>query len=315
MNGDNLEKIKIIVIGLGKIGLHYAFDDKRKQPASHIAAIMNNPNLKLVGVCDPDKKSLEKFHKKYDKKIISEKDHFKLIEQLGKKEIDFDIIVIATPEKTHFEVLKFCISKISKTKTKKIIFCEKPMTQNLTQAKKIKKMLKNPKINIVINHSRRWSKAWQEAFELKSEIGKLEKAGFYFATSPENKSISQIRDGIHIADILSWFKIEKITTINRLNLNYFLYDFHIWGSEGKIEIVNFGTELKMYKKKKSEHFEGFYELKPIFKKKINESYLKNVYQEFVEHFKKNKILTTNFNDGLKAMESFEEYVYVKNLRR
>ena len=145
MNGDNLKKIKIIVIGLGKIGLHYAFDDKRKQPASHIAAIMNNPNLKLVGVCDPDKKSLEKFHKKYDKKIISEKDHFKLIEQLEKKEIDFDIIVIATPEKTHFEVLKFCISKMSKTKTKKIIFCEKPMTQNLTQAKKNKKNVKKSK--------------------------------------------------------------------------------------------------------------------------------------------------------------------------
>ena len=70
MNGDNLKKIKIIVIGLGKIGLHYAFDDKRKQPASHIAAIMNNPNLKLVGVCDPDKKSLEKLGLNFNNKKL-----------------------------------------------------------------------------------------------------------------------------------------------------------------------------------------------------------------------------------------------------
>ena len=223
--------------------------------------------------------------------------------------------MIATPEKTHYSILKFCISKISKTNTKKIIFCEKPITHNLTDAKKIVKMLKNPKINVVINHSRRWSKAWQDAFNLKSEIGKIEKAGFYFATSPENKNISQIRDGIHIADILSWFKIEKKTTINRLNLNYFLYDFHMWGIKGKIEILNFGTELRMYKMKKSEHFEGFNELQLIFKRKINESYLQNTYQEFVEHFTKNKKLSTNLSDGLKAMECFEKYVYVKNLRR
>jgi len=310
-----LKKIKVIVIGLGKVGLHYAFDNKRKQPASHVAAIINNPSLELVGICDLYNKSLVKFQSEYNKKIICEKDHFKLFEELEKKEIDFDIVVIATPEKTHYSILKFCISKISKTNTKKIIFCEKPITHNLTDAKKIVKMLKNPKINVVINHSRRWSKAWQDAFNLKSEIGKIEKAGFYFATSPENKNISQIRDGIHIADILSWFKIEKKTTINRLNLNYFLYDFHMWGIKGKIEILNFGTELRMYKMKKSEHFEGFNELQLIFKRKINESYLQNTYQEFVEHFTKNKKLSTNLSDGLKAMECFEKYVYVKNLRR
>jgi len=310
-----LKKIKVIVIGLGKIGLHYAFDNKRKQPASHVAAIMSNDNLELIGICDPDNKSLVKFQSEYNKKVILEKDHFKLFEQLEEKEIDFDIVVIATPEKTHYNVLKFCISKLSKTKTKKVIFCEKPITHNLTSAKKISEMLKNPKINIVINHSRRWSKVWQDAFNLKSEIGDIEKAGFYFATSPENKEISQIRDGIHIADILSWFKIEKKTAINRLNLNYFLYDFHMWGERGKIEIVNFGTELRMYKMKKSQHFEGFNELQLIFKRKINESYLNNTYEEFVQHFRKNKKLSTNLSDGLKAMEYFEKYVYVKNLRR
>ena len=34
-----------IVIGLGRIGMQYGFDPKRKQPASHIHAIINNPNL------------------------------------------------------------------------------------------------------------------------------------------------------------------------------------------------------------------------------------------------------------------------------
>ena len=37
----------------------YSFDTKRKQPASHVSAIINNPRLNLLGVCDIDKKLRE----------------------------------------------------------------------------------------------------------------------------------------------------------------------------------------------------------------------------------------------------------------
>jgi len=310
-----LKKINVIVIGLGRIGLHYAFDDKRPQPASHISAIMDNSNLKLVGVCDMNDKSIKKFQQKYSKKVICANNYLSLINKLEKKDVNFDIIVIATPDKTHFDILNSCISTLKKSNTKKIIFCEKPVTDNLLDAKKLKKSILHSKINLVVNHSRRWSKIWQEAFRFKSQIGKIQKAGFYFSTSPENKNISQIRDGIHMADVISWFKIKKITSINRLNVNYFVYDFHMWGSEGKVEILNFGTELRVYKTRKSEHFKGFYELKLIRQKNIYESYLKNVYQEFVNYFEKKKLLSCTMNDAIEAMKSFEEYVYVKNLPR
>ena len=79
-----LKKINVIVIGLGRIGLHYAFDDKRPQPASHISAIMDNSNLKLVGVCDMNDKSIKKFQQKYSKKVICANNYLSLINKLEK---------------------------------------------------------------------------------------------------------------------------------------------------------------------------------------------------------------------------------------
>ena len=60
-----MKKYKAVVIGLGKIGLKYGLDLKRTQPASHIAAIIDNPNLELTAVCDSDKESINLFIKKY----------------------------------------------------------------------------------------------------------------------------------------------------------------------------------------------------------------------------------------------------------
>ena len=114
-----MKKIKVIVIGLGKVGLHYAFDNKRKQPASHVAAIINNPSLELVGICDLYNKTLVKFQSEYNKKIICEKDHFKLFEELEKKVTIVDFRKLDPFEKDH------CMIIIKKTMSKVIIVDEK----------------------------------------------------------------------------------------------------------------------------------------------------------------------------------------------
>ena len=306
----------MIVIGLGRIGLHYAFDNKRPQPASHVSAIMHNSHLNLIGVCDSNLDSLKKFHQTYSKQIISESNCTTLLKNIKKEYLDFDIVVIATPENTHYKLIKYFISVFKETKKKKIIFCEKPITSDLNTAKKIKKIVRNSKVSIVVNHSRRWSKIWQKAFKFQSQIGKIQKAAFYFSTSPENKQVEQLRDGIHIADILSWFNITSQTKINRLNTKYFTYDFYLWGSLGKIEIVNFGETLNFYKLKKSSRFENFNELELILTKTIEESTLVNAYDEIVT-FLNNDIecLTNEINDAIMAHDVFEKYVYNKKFEK
>ena len=307
-----MSKINVAVIGLGKVGMEYGFDSKRKQPASHISAILENKELRLISVCEIDKNLCKKFNEKYGNSIKIFNEHLKFLNYVKNGKIDCDIITIATPENTHKEIILDILNYLENIRKPLIIFCEKPLVEDLASTKKIKEYLKNDLIQIVVNHSRRWSNTWQEAYNLKDKIGKIQKATIYFSTSPENKQILQIRDGIHIADFLSWFKIENITEINRLKTDYFIYDFYIWGKTGKIEILDFGEKLNFYKMKKSNRFEEFNDLELIFSKNIEESMIKNAYSEFVNYFNGGK-LSTNIDDGINALRVFEKYVYDKKI--
>jgi len=310
-----LSRYNVCVIGLGKVGMSYGFDEKRKQPASHISAIMRNDKLNLISVCEIDEKCRSIFNEKCKKNIEIFDGHLKFLEKIKNNEIQCDIITIATPDNTHEKIILDILQNLTDLKKPMIIFCEKPIATTSTSGLKIKQSLNNNNINIVVNHSRRWSNAWQEAFNLKNEIGEIKNAAIYFSTSPENKEIVQIRDGIHIADLISWFKIEKITTINRLKTDYFIYDFYIWGKLGKIEILNFGEKLNYYKMRRSNRFEGFDDLELIFSKNFEESMIENAYFEFVEFFKGNKSLSTNIEDGILALDVFEKYVYDENISK
>ena len=276
-----MKKYNVIVIGLGLIGMRYGLDPKRKQPASHIAAILENKNLQLIGVCDTEKNSRELFTEKY-KKIHVFDNFSELVSKINQKQIDCDIIVISTPDSTHVEILNSLVENLNHIEKSVIIFCEKPLTPDSYTAKQVKSLIKNPHIKIVVNHTRRWSEIWNEAHILSKDIGHIKKAAFYFSTTAENKEINQIRDGIHIADLMNWFNILEKTTINRLDIPYFIYDFYLWGSNGKIEILSNGQILNFFKSKESSKYGGYQDLELIRTKNVNESFFSKIYKEFVE---------------------------------
>ena len=104
--------------------------------------------------------------------------------------------------------------------------------------------------------------------------------------------------------------------IERLNIPYHVYEFHLWGEKGKIELVNSDQILNFYKIKKSERFEGFQELHLEFTKSIDESYFENAYDEFVNFLNSESLnLSTNIDDAIIAMETFEKYVYDPTLHK
>ena len=305
-----MKKYNVVVIGLGRIGFKVGFDKKRKKPASHIKTILENKRLILSAVCDQDQNSREFFKKKIKQKIQIFEDYKKTIEKIKNNSIECDILVIATSENTHKEILVYITKQLSKIKKSMIVFCEKPVTTDLNSTLEIKQKFKNSKLKLVINHSRRWSKIWNQGLILSEKIGKIYDAEFNFSTSPENITKDQLRDGIHIADIMNWFSIKEKIKINRKNVNYFIYDFFLWGEKGKIEILNNGSILNYYISKKSNKFGGFNELYIKKSFQIEESMLQNAYQEFVK-FLDEKILnlSTNIDDAVIAMEIFEKYVY------
>ncbi len=306
------KKIPTVIIGLGRIGMLYGFDLKRMQPASHLRVILENPNFNLVGVCDLSKKSRNIFFQKYGKICNVFNSYMALIKFLKNNNINCKLFVIATPENTHFKIIQDIIKIFNDSQKKSIIFCEKPLTSNIESTEKIKKLINGTNFKLVVNHVRRWSKIWNLCFKKLTKIGKIESADFFFSTSPENKSLDQMRDGIHIADIINWYNIKDKIHVNRIYLPYLVYDFHIWGTRGKIEVLNNGEILNLYKKQRSQKFEGFFELKLVSTTKLKDMPLKNAYREFADFFnKKNIKLSTNINDALSALEIFKKHVYQK----
>ena len=257
---------------------------------------------------DTNSERRDLFQKKYGAKIDIFEEYTELIPKINYNEIKVDIIVIATPDSTHSDILKFIINNLKDLKKPIIVFCEKPLAMSSKSAREIQKL--KPQFHIVVNHTRRWSKIWQNAFVLSKKIGDIEKVEFNFSTSPENRQVLQIRDGIHIADLMSWFDVAQKTTISRLNLPYFVYECSIWGSKGKIEILNAGQTLRFFIVVKSKRFQGFNELKLSFSKTFTDAPLANAYSEFVK-FLTNKTarLSTNFDDAINALDIFEKYVY------
>jgi hypothetical protein len=310
-----MEKIQSVVFGLGRIGMLYGLENKRIQPASHIEAIKNNKNFHLIGVCDPSKKYRNLFSKKYGNSHDVFNSHIDLLLFFKKQNITPQLFVIATPEKTHFKIIQDIIKIFNNSNKKSIIFCEKPLTKDIKSAKKIKKLIINSNYELIVNHTRRWSKIWNLCHDNIKKIGKIQRAIFIYSTSPENKSLDQMRDGIHIADLINWLDIKDKIQVKRVSLPYLVYDLHIWGNTGKIEVLNNGGILNLYKKQKSKRFEGFFELNLVNKTKYKDPTLKNTYNEFFEFFHSNNSkLSTNLTDAINAMDIFKRYVYEKSFK-
>ena len=93
--------IKVGVVGLGKMGI------------SHCAIVNGHPQAEAVAVCDASSFVLEAF-KKYTK-MQCFTDFRKMIDTMA-----LDCVIIATPTKHHFDMVRYALSKGVHT------FCEKP---------------------------------------------------------------------------------------------------------------------------------------------------------------------------------------------
>ena len=106
-----------------------------------------------------------------------------------------DILVIATPTKTHYEnVLSALSSNV------KAIFCEKPLTFDLGQSIELVKKAKELSKLLVVNYMRRWDKFYAECKELleSGELGRIETIVAYVDTALYMNSS-------HMLDMLIYF--------------------------------------------------------------------------------------------------------------
>ncbi len=127
--------IKSCVIGLSKVGI------------IHCESLIKIKNTSLNYIFDKNYNLSKQLSKKF--KCNTSKD-FNVI--LKKK--DVQLFIIASPTTTH----EFYIKKL--IKFKKMIYCEKPITNNNKKLKKLKNLIKKHKIKFCVGLNRRFAREY-----------------------------------------------------------------------------------------------------------------------------------------------------------
>jgi len=151
-----MKTLKTIIIGLGNIGLQSDLHlDTEEYTYTHARAFQQHPAFELIAGIDENESNCQLYHEHYPGKTyqsINEK-----IAQLKP-----DIIVISVSTGAHYSTLR----KLLNIWKPKIILCEKPLSHNLLEAKKIVRMCKKNNVPLYINYVRRADYATKRIKEL-----------------------------------------------------------------------------------------------------------------------------------------------------
>ena len=325
-------KIKVSIIGTGRIGLSSEFDSRRLKPASHFGMWLKNKDCNLVSICDKNESAFAKAKKL--KKNIKFYNNYKDMIKIEKP----DIISICTWKDTHFSITKECLKLGIK-----VIVLEKPLANNLIQAKALVKLVKKNKAKILVNHRRRYD---EEIIKLKRKINNgiigdiLQISSFYV--------YGILTTGTHLIDTLRMLLKDRLGDVNKVigiknklnnfkpkddkNIDGFLlfknnilasiqsldmksydnFDIIIYGRKGKIEITDIGRRVLHYKIIKSPEHMGFTELtrKPIdLCKPKPRNQFGCLSKNAVLCFKgKNEVPLCDENDSLKDMDIINKLI-------
>ncbi len=189
------------IVGCGRIGFTLGFDKKREQPASHTMALLGNKRIKLIAGCDTNKENLESW-----KKYTKVQNVYESSDELYSA-CKIDIVVIAVNENAH---LKEALNAI-RTKPKLVIL-EKPVALNSQEAELIYEEAGKNKVDVLINHERRFAEDYILAKDFMKKIGPLQSIKAELCSSlcvynPEKESTggySLIHDGTHLVDVVMY---------------------------------------------------------------------------------------------------------------
>ncbi len=138
-------KKNVLIIGLGQIGMMY--DQKNNKEdffLSHAKSFNAHPSFEVVGAVEPDPLKEIIFKEKYNKNV------FKSIKESCKK-LNPNLAVIASPTKFHYQH----IEETLKYSSVEVILCEKPLSYDIKEARKMISLCKEHKVKLFINYVRR----------------------------------------------------------------------------------------------------------------------------------------------------------------
>jgi predicted dehydrogenase len=286
------EPLKVGIIGCGRIGALLEEDLLREKPASHLGALKALPELFSVeAVCDVNLARVTAVAEKWNVKGW----YLSVEEMLEEKRLD--VVSVCTPPETHAEVVW---KVVRHRKRPALVFVEKPISTDLHSADSMVEYCRKYGVKLMVNHTRRWCPAFRHVKALldSGEIGELEAFHGVFSGDIVN-------DGVHMADLVCWFKPKKTSILN-VKTPYLLFEVDLVGSNGRIKILNNGEKFEVYKPAESQRYQGVWELVPKKVLDVKFSFSKaiiNAYKEIYECVKENMEPSVGGREGIEALRT------------
>lgn len=269
---------KTILIGFGKIGAGYAKDKLMRNSikySTHIQVLQDHPCFVLEAVVDKDLLSLKEAKDLWfvDKAVQD----ISLIENPE----EFDVAVIAIPPNDRLEVIK-------KFPNLRAIILEKPVADNIIEARKILQYCRKNEILVQVNFGRRFDKKILKHLKnLTKDIGKIQSAFGLYGNGLKNNGSHLIDWARMFLGEVSWVQslgngnfIEEGPILNDKNFPFVMgfkskvllmvqplkfkkyreNSLDFWGENGRLFFPQEGLISLLYKKKNHRFSENDYEI-------------------------------------------------------
>ncbi len=186
-NSNNKKKYKAVIIGAGKIAAGYD-TPKSRVVLTHAHALSSNPRVNLVGISDTSSVRGNAEARKW-KTVYWADVHAMLAE------VNPDIIVIATPNETHKDLL------LESFKAKpKVIIVEKPVVNEKSEMSIIRRACVKAGVPVIVNFRRRFDSTVSDVRDklIKGTYGRVLSANALYS-----KGI--LHNGSHLIDLARYF--------------------------------------------------------------------------------------------------------------
>lgn len=254
-------KIKIGVIGVGRIGSQWDEGVIGYPPRTHVGAILQAEKFQLCAVCDTNVTNLARFADDW-------KLHIPLYDSVSimLKEQPFDVISVVVPTVAHYPVLK----EVMKCKPK-VVFCEKPFCGDMQEADEIYRLSKELNVVFSVNYHRRWDekirklKIHTDALTVPCHVNVLYKKGLFnygshmvnlllylfgsvksVFSEPLSSHQQKINDP-SISSILNFQSGLQVTMKGLDDVSYELFDLDVFYPGEKLHLEMGGYVIDRYK--------------------------------------------------------------------
>jgi predicted dehydrogenase len=196
-----MEKIKAAIIGLGRIASLLEEDSLREKPCTHAGAIAANGDCVLAAGCDIDEERRRLFAEKWQVPVYADAAEMLRVQTP-------QILVIATHPDSHYF---YC--RLAPEYRIPVVICEKPLADNIREARKIARLCEGDGPVIITNHERRYSQDYIRAKEILDEekLGSVLGVRACLYMGKTRRLLDQLwHDGTHLADAIMFLSGAKL---------------------------------------------------------------------------------------------------------